>query len=402
MAPRLCLLLLVSIWFGVSASASENAAAAVPHAGAVTIELEIVVLDARGEPVVDLRPDEVDVVQEARHQLLESFTATGEAGHYAIRYLPDSNRPARVAVWVQRKGTKVRGPKGDQLEPRVVRGLSGLEASLVRILDERTTDGDLGCSVAVLRFGWGAGGRKHILTAEVPLAHLAFQGLSGRLQVLARIKGPDGPPRYATLDRALEVRSEPDIALERMVWTSSVTLTPGSYVVDMLVNDPNAGRHLARSFPLEVAAARDGIQMSSVTALQGRGPFYESDGDPDDALVYEGVSLMPKLDPTYEQGADARLGLFATLYPDPRLADPVSVRAELRLDGRKVADLPTVLPKPEPNGEIRWAANMGTRALPLGLWQLVLVATQGGTSVSDQASFAIVPLLDAPAVRIGR
>jgi hypothetical protein len=58
--------------------------------------------------------------------------------------------------------------------------------------------------------------------------------------------------------------------------------------------------------------------------------------------------------------------------------------------------LPTALPKPEPNGEIRWAAHMATRDLPVGRWQLALVAQQGGTTASGRASFEVVELLDRP------
>ena len=391
--------LLLSVLGAAGVVAAEGAVASAPG-GTIAVELEIVVTSSAGQPVVDLEQKDVDVVQEAKHQVLGSFAATGEPGHYAIRYVPDSGRPGRVAVWVLRKGAQVRGPKGGDLEPRVVRGLSGLEAALVQILDEKT-DGDLGCATAVLHFEWGPKGRKHLFTAEVPFARLKFDGVGGHVQILVRIKGSQGPARHLTLDRTVAVRSPTDVDVERLIWTSSVWLEPGRYDVDMLVHDPNAGRHARRSLVLEVPTAHEGIQISSVTSLQGRSAFFEGDAEADAALVYEGIALMPKLDPVYERGADARLRLFATLYPDPRSAAPVSLRAELLLDGRKVADLPTVLPKPEPNGEIRWAANMTTRALPLGRWQLSLVAQQGSTTASGQASFEVVELLDRPTIRLG-
>ena len=152
---------------------------------------------------------------------------------------------------------------------------------------------------------------------------------------------------------------------------------------------------------VEVPAMHEGIQMSSVTSLQGRGGHFEGDKEADAALVYEGMALMPKLDPIYQRGANAQLGLFATLYPEPGSTAPVSLRAELRLDGQKVGDLPTVLPEPEANGEFRWAAHMGTSALPVGHWQLVLVAQQGSSTATGEASFEIVEQISAPPVRIG-
>ena len=386
--------LLLSALVAARVVADEGSVAS-GNGGTLAVELEIVVSGFEGRPVVNLEQKEVDVIQEAKHQVLESFAATGEPGHYSIRYVPDSGRPGSVAVWVLRKGTRVRGPKGGDLEPRVVRGLSGLEATLVRLLDEKT-DGDLGCATAVLHFERGPKGLKHLFTAEVPLARLKFDGLRGRVQILVRIRGSQGPARHLTLDRAVAVQSPSAIGVERLIWTSSVWLEPGRYEIEMLVHDPNAGRHDRRSLALEVPAADEGIRISSVTSLQDRSGYFEGDGEADLALVYEGIALMPKLDPVYERGADAHLRLFATLYPDSRSAAPVSLHAELLLDGRKVADLPTALPKPEPNGEVRWAAHMATRELPVGRWQLALVAQQGGTTASGQASFEVVELLDRP------
>ncbi len=364
----------------------------------VAVEFEVVVTNAADQPLTDLEQREVDVVQEGRHQTLERFVATSEPGHYALRYVPDTGRPGNVAVWVRRKGTKVHGPNGGDLEPRVVRGLSELETALLQIL-EQGTEGDLGCPTAVLQFDWGPGGLRHVFTAEVPLARLKLDGISGRVQVLARIQGARGPARLLSLDRQVVVRSQLAPG-ERLIWTSSLTLEPGRYDVDLLVNDPNAGRHSRRSLGLSVPAEHEGIQLSSVTALQARGAFFEGDAQADAALVYEGVALMPKLEPVYERGAEARLGLFATLYPDPRNSAPVALSAELLLDGKKIAELPTVLPKPEASGEIRWAANMGTRNLPIGRWQLVLVAQQGATTARGQADFQVVEHLDAPLVRV--
>ena len=91
MAWRSVVLLLLSI-LGLASSgtpASAQGAQVSPPLGAIAaIELEIVVTNAAGQPVPDLRQEELDLVQEGKRQTLETFAARGEPGHYAIRYAP--------------------------------------------------------------------------------------------------------------------------------------------------------------------------------------------------------------------------------------------------------------------------------------------------------------------------
>ncbi len=299
--------------------------------GAATIELEVVVLDAKEQPVTDLRAEEVDVVQDAKRQPLHSFEAASIPGHYLIRYSPLSGKPNSVAVRVLRKGTKVRGPRGGFLEPRVVRGLSALEAELTSVMESRPQANELACQVRVLRFERGPNGLRHAFAAEIPLSSLRFEravgGLHGRVQVLARIKGEQRPVRLLTLDRIVEAASRQEVLLDRLMWTSSIPLAAGHYDFHVLVRDPGAERSTVRSLALDVPVAREGLEISSVTLLQPRGGFFITEERADDALVFGGVALMPKLAVALEQGAENHVRFFVILYPDaPALSHHLRTR----------------------------------------------------------------------------
>jgi hypothetical protein len=93
-------------------------------APAVTVAFDLVVEDARGQPVTDLRLEEIEVVQDATRQKVRAFEAGSRPGRYELTYAPLSGKAGAVTVRVTRRGAVVRGPDGPSLKPRVISALS--------------------------------------------------------------------------------------------------------------------------------------------------------------------------------------------------------------------------------------------------------------------------------------
>ena len=364
----------------------------------VTVAFELVVEDTKGNPVTDLELEEVEVVQDAARQKVSTFEAGSRPGHYELSYAPLSGKAGGVTVRVTRRGAVARGPDGPNLKPRVISALSPLEAELTGVLEGRAGASDLACDVAVLRFEPAAKGVRHAVAVEIPLSELRFApgpaGAHARLQVLARVHAAADPEvrQHVTLDQAVEVATQSAIALQRLVWTGTVVVGPGRHTIDVLVRDPGAERVTTRTLAVEVPPVADGLRVSSVALLRPREFFFLRDqAEGDDPLVYQGAPLMPTLQLTLAGGAESYVRFYMALYPAAGSTEPVTLKAELLRDGAKVGEGPIALPKPEPNGEVRYVGMLPTRSFPVGSYVLRLVAQQGTTIAADEAPFVLSP-----------
>jgi hypothetical protein len=371
---------------------------------AVVVAFELVVQDANGKPVTDLKLEEIEVVQDATRQTVRTFQAGTRPGHYELSYAPLSGKAGGVSVRVTRRGVVARGSDGPSLKPRIISALSALESELTGVLEARAAASDLACDVAVLRFEPVAKGVRHSVTVEIPLSELHLEqgptGPRGRLQILARVRSAAEPRvrQHLTLDRSVEVATEGTSNVQRLVWTGTVVIAPGSHTIDVLVRDRVAERVTTRTFTVDVAPPTNGLRLSSVILLRPRSFFFLRDeAQGDDPLVYQGAPLMPTLHVTLPAGAEAYVRFYVALYPAAGSAEPVTLKAELLRDGAKVGEGSIALPKPELSGEIRYVGQLPTRSFAEGSYALRLVARQGETTVADQTLFVLSAAV--PAIR---
>jgi hypothetical protein len=385
---------------GLAQADSPEASPAAP----MVVIFEVVVEDARGYPVTDLRLEEVEVVQDATRQKVRTFQAAPQPGHYEVSYAPLSGKAGGVSFGVRRRGTVARGPHGPSLEPRVVSSLSPLEAELTGVLEARAGAADLACHVAVLRFEPVASGVRHAVAVEIPLSELRFErgpeGARARLQVLARIRAAVDPAvlQHVTLDQVVEAATQSAIAIQSLVWTGTVVMGPGDHTIDVLVRDPGTERVSTRTLTVEVPPPSEGLRVSSVALLRPRSFFFLRDqAEGDDPLVYQGAPLMPTLRPTLHAGEESHVRFYVALYPGAGSPEPVTLRAELLRDGAKVGEGPVALPRPESSGDIRYVGTLSTKSFPPGTYVLRLVAQQGTSAAADEAPFTLST--EGPAVR---
>jgi len=396
-SPRRMLTPLLVLWltpFQVAPPAPADPEKVRAPAAGPTIVVEFVAETVRGQPVVDLRLEEIDVVQDATRQPVRTLIPLKKPGHYEVRYVPLSGKPGGVTLSIRRPNTKVRGPEGAFLTPRVIPALSRLERELDAVLDTDPTADALPVQATLLRFEPTAEGVRHAVAVELPLATLAIEstasGARFRLQGLARVKREgDEAAQHISFERVFELGSGVS-ALQRVVWTGSTLLRPGAHAVDVVVRDPVTGKASVRRLHLDVPAAGDRLRLSSVVLLRPRNFFFVRDASPDDPLVFQGEPQMPTLQASFQQGPRLEVRFFVAVYPGRREAAPLALRAEVLREGLRIAEVPLRLPPAEPSGEVRYVGRLATGSLRPGSYTLRLRAQQGDDDVAEEVSFNLV------------
>jgi hypothetical protein len=361
----------------------------------LVIVVDVVVEDARKRPITDLKPTELEVVQDAERQKVASFKAQAVPGHYEITYAPLSGKIGSVTIRVLRPGSHVRGPQGDFLKPRIIRPPTALEAELERVLAARGEASDLRCLAAVFQFEPRTDGIHQAIAVEVPSSELRFTEdrgqLHGHLQILVRLKDETGRVvERLTLDRPVQTAAVARVgssAFGRLVWTGHVHLQAGSYTAETLVFEPGSGRATTRRLSFQAIASR-ALQLSSVSLLQPREFLHLAEPAPDDPFVVAGTPVMPTLDLVVAAGADAQVRFFVTIYPDPKSVEAPTLLLELRRRDEVVGSVPLKLPPPE-SDQIRYVGLMPTRSFRPGVYVLRLVSQQASAAVSADASFTV-------------
>jgi thiol-disulfide isomerase/thioredoxin len=378
---------------------------------ALTVHLDLVVEDARGRPSLNLRSDEVVVVQDGVRQTVADLVGRDKPGTYELTYVPQSGKAGAVNVQLMRPGTRARGLDGPALKPRVVNPPSALEAELADVLTARPDVNDFAFETAALRYELAADGVHHALAVEVPITELGAttekdQALA-HLQMFARLKDGQGRLLHRFhLDRVVSGTSATQILTQRVVWTAQVHLMPGPYTLEVLVREPASQRLSARRLSFVSPEIPAGLRVSSVALLQPTGALGIQDQirEGDDPFAFANDTLMPTLSVKAVPATGARLRFFTVVYADAASGEPVSLRAELLRSGDIVGSAPLALPQSEAGAPIRYAGALPIGAnFPAGSYTLRLRAQQGTQVSFEEAPFEVIteaPSALAP-VRIG-
>lgn len=364
-----------------------------------TVVVELVVDDARGKPITDLKPNEVIVLQDDVRQTLGSLVYRPESGDYELRYVPRSGRVGAVSIRVLRGGSRLRGPEGPAVKPRWVPPIQPYEIPLLEALEAPNAPRDFEYDLALLLFEARADTLHHALVVEIPLkavvtgpaaprplAHLAF---------LLRVKTDAGRTVHEqSLDRSIPVPvvSERSLSVMRFVWSSHAHLRPGRYVLEMAVMDRNTARRSVRKVPLDVEPWPEGLRVSSLSFLLGRDGFMEGDADADNPFRLDDAALVPMLHPTVA-GSEGKLSLLAMLYADRNSTEPIVAAIELHRDGQLRAKAPVALPAADAEGRIRYLGSLSFGSLVPGSYVVKLVAQQGPSRAEQEATLTVTPPL---------
>lgn len=283
---------------GLYAAAGLQAAAPLAEQGEVVVEM--VVEDARGRPIADLRSEEVVVAQDGTRQVVQAFRFVPEKGWYELRYAPDTGRPGAVAVRVARGGARLRGPDGPQLKVRWVPPVPEFERPLRAALDAADPPAAFDFAVGVLRYEARGDTLHHTVLAEVPFGEVMLarkdSGAEARLAFFMRVKAADGTTVHdGGLEQVIElgpVAGGLELGVRRFVWPAHAHLRPGRYVVEVAAADRLGSKTAVRKMPVVVAPWAPGLRVGSLVFLFGVGGVMAGEAHTDDPLRLDRKSVV--------------------------------------------------------------------------------------------------------------
>ena len=286
----------------------------------------------------------------------------------------DFRPPPNPEDWQPSEARTLKAPAPDT-ERRRLGDVAALAA-----LDARPQRRDFEFHVALFHFASLGSSSQCAMVFEIPPNSLVpLTGAKGEpapvnVSLLARIKDADGhvaDQRHADLSG---VSSRP------LTSSHAVVLPAGRYTLEAVVMDLNGTRVSTSITPLDVVEPRGGIGLSSVMLARAVEPV---DGVANDPLVYQGLRLVPLLDPVLSEGE--RPSAYFFVYPDRAGMEPPKLRVELLADGRLVAKKEGDLPMPDPSGTI--PMHLETAASP-GNWELRITAMQGADAVTQSVRYS--------------
>jgi VWFA-related protein len=330
--------------------------------------------------------------------------ATDIAAYYELSYTPPPSeldgRFHAIEVKVARKDVTLQSRSGYfALPPGEGSALFPYEVPLLGALSVVAPPKDFALRMAALRFGDAKGGRDHKLIVEVPIAELTMKQdqTTGKyalhFSLMATIKDKAGAvvERYSE-DYPFEGPIEKADALRggNIVFKRRLSLAPGQYTVEAAGQDRMSGKVSTRHAELVVPAAGDAPKLSSL-ALIRRVDDLPADTKSDDPLdIFNQKRIVPNLDAPISAAVNPKLWLFFLAYPRDAAQAP-SMSLEFVKEGRTIARADVPLPKPDPDGIIRYIGNFPTERFSQGSYQVNVSLNQGGATSRETTAFTIVP-----------
>ncbi|HBY63566.1 MAG TPA: hypothetical protein DEH78_27390 [Solibacterales bacterium] len=239
---------------------------------------------------------------------------------------------------------------------------------------------------------------------EVPFADLRFLEDStagvyaAHLSVLALVKDAQGRTAF---------RFERDVPLKGPIkkletrktgsyfFARNVSLPPGDYVVECLVEDRLAQKSSGTRSRAKVERALPGFHMSDVFFVRK----YDGNKDrmdSDSVLTYDGNALSPILEPKIREKDEARLDVFFVLYPDI-YGDNPKLGLEVFRDGQAVGkgDLPftdrllAVEQRSEQKHQFPYLTSLNVRQFSAGGYEARITGRQGFGNFASSIQFRV-------------
>ena len=343
---------------------------------------------------------------DVRPALERAVADTG--GYYEIAYDPQlasyDGAFRRIEVRVRRSGVTVQSREGYFALPPGEGSVDfPWELPLLALLKASPSPHDFDTHAAAYRFGPEAGGVRHTLVAEIPLAGLAFEGHGsrrGHFSVLALVRDAKGTVQeHFSQDTPVEVPEKSFDALRRgnAVFTRSFVLPPGRYSLELAVLDQKAKRSSVRRSVLVVAPPSGPLALSSLAVVKRTEPLGEGALESRDPLRSGGNRIVPFVGEAQLAPGDT-VSLFLVAYPGKAAAGgPASLTLEFSRDGAVVARSTTELPAPDAAGRIPYVASVSTQSLGPGRYEVGATVREGDAAARERAFFTVAPASGAAA-----
>ena len=275
-------------------------------------------------------------------------------------------------------------------------GIQPFEAPLLKALAAPELPTGLKFHAAVLRFGDLPDGNTSTVGVEVPLAELepkrdAKSNLSSaHVSIVVQIKDMTGTviEHYSkditkrgateTLDRDRTAM----VALERHFIT-----TPGKYTLEVAVLDQNSGKAGAERTSFEIPDRAGALSISDMVLVRDVAGAQEEQVDPLEPLRYEHRKVTPNLIGQMPAN-DKDVSMFFILHPDPASGAPTTLEMQLIHNGKAGQRIPLLHVEGE-RGPIPYLANVRSRALAPGAYEVKAYLSQGGKTSEESGTFHV-------------
>lgn len=169
-------------------------------------------------------------------------------------------------------------------------------------------------------------------------------------------------------------------------------LPAGRYIVETAAYDAPSARVRLRSRPLDVQQADNSkLRLSSLVILKRAERLTEQELKQPNPFHYGELLVYPNLGEPMSKAAMKQLPFLFCVYVPRGMKTAPKVAIEVLQRGQHVAHLQPELSAPDPFGRIQFASAIPLDKFEPGSYEMKVTATDGVTSVTRTATFAVAP-----------
>ena len=322
------------------------------------------------------------------------------SSYYELTYNPEITKYdgsfRKLSVTADRKDLVIHARNGYfALAPEVrAAGLETFELPLLKAISDGLVSHDVEFRAGAVLLRPKTDGTDVSLLVEVPLHGLqtkadpAKKTESVHFSLAALVRDGKGEiVQKVTQDRSLQVTAE-QLKMGNFVEKSTVTIPPGSYVLESAVMDRESGKMGTHHNSFTVVPASKGVAISSLAAVRSYTPNAKG-LDPAEPYQFQGGSITPTLINSVPKAENAAVRLFFTVYQDSAIAAKPTVDVEIILAGRVLSKASLPLPDADKQGRIPYVMTIPASAIPPGSYLFQATAKQGDTSAEAKTTIKI-------------
>ena len=310
--------------------------------------------------------------------------------YYMLSYVPKNDtfdgRFRTIAVNVKRPGVEVAARKGYYaVRSAGPMPVMSFEAPALALLDATPVPNAF--PMRSLALGFPEAGRVGLTSVlvSVPAAALTFRPSDDRTSyraeftILVRFRG--------TNDDVVDKMSQSYVLTGPMDRLDAVKqgnvlfyrqreFEAGIYRMEAIVHDALGERASVRFGTVDHHTLDAQVLRASTLTLVARAERVgDADRPADSPLLVGDLLLYPNLGEPVSKAATSEVGFFVTIYPVNGSKPEATL--ELVQNGKALASLPLQLGEPDKAGRIQQVSRLPTSALPVGVYDLRLLITQG-------------------------
>src|SRR5271165_3267935 len=322
------------------------------------------------------------------------------SSYYELTYNPEITKYdgsfRKLNVSADRKDLVIHARNGYfALAPEVrAAGLETFEMPLLKAISDGVVSHDVEFRAGTILLRPRTDGTDVSLLVEVPLHGLqtkadpAKKTESVHFSLAALVRDSKGEVvQKVTQDRSFQVTAD-QLKMGNFVEKSTVTIPPGSYVLESVVMDRESGKLGTHHGAFIVPPASKGVAISSLAAVRSYTPNVKG-LDPAEVYQFQGGSITPTLSNTVPKVENAALRLFFTVYQDSAISAKPTVEIELIQAGKVLSKASLPLPAADGQGRIPYVMTIPAAAIPPGTYMLQATARQGDSVAEAKTTVKI-------------